>query len=385
MKKFKSIVLVIFTMSLIVLIFSCGKKTTEPETTKVATPIISPSTGIYDEAQEVSIQCSTKDALIRYTADGSIPNASSLLYSEPIVISSSTTIIAQAFKYGWTDSDFASAIFTIPPNPEDVGMVYLSGGTFTMGKTNYEVEMDPMWDNDMSPHSVTLDSYYINKYQVTQAEYEDIMGSNPAFGKGEGDNYPVYNVSWYDAIKYCNLRSMREGLTPVYLINGSTDPAHWGEVPTESNYAWKTAIWLLEANGYRLPTEAEWEYAARGATNDPDYLYSGSGNIDEVAWYSMNSDNSTHPVGGKAANGLGLYDMNGNVSEWCWDWSENWYGYYSTGYYTNPTGPANGVYRMKRGGCWGSAYYDCRVASRSDAFPYVRSHFLGFRVCRSAN
>jgi formylglycine-generating enzyme required for sulfatase activity len=199
---------------------------------------------------------------------------------------------------------------------------------------------------------------------------------------GLGDDYPAYYVSWYAIIKYCNLRSMAEGLTPVYSISGSTNPANWGNVPTSWNLTWDAAICNWNANGYRLPTEAEWEYAARGATNTPDHLYSGSDDINAVAWYSgNNSPNGSKPVGTKAPNGLDLYDMSGNVYEWCWDW----YGssYYSSSPSSNPTGPASGSHRMLRGGCWNSGASYCRVAIRNCAAPDGNSGIVGFRLCRA--
>ncbi|MFA7213990.1 MAG: formylglycine-generating enzyme family protein [Candidatus Cloacimonadaceae bacterium] len=197
-----------------------------------------------------------------------------------------------------------------------------------------------------------------------------------------GGNYPVYNVTWYSILKYCNLLSMNEGLIPCYTISDSIDPSDWGSVPTSSNDAWNAAICNWDANGYRLPTEAEWEYAARGATNDPDYLYSGSDNIDVVAWYNGNSGSTTHIVGTKNPNTLGIYDMTGNVWEWCWDW----YGGYSADAQDNPTGPESGFSRLRRGSSWFNNYQNCRITIRAIGAPYISGTGgdYGFRLCRSA-
>lgn len=249
-----------------------------------------------------------------------------------------------------------------------------------MGRTTGSGDSD-----ELPTHTVTLNSFYIGKYEVTQAEYSQYMPS-PNWDYGLGDNYPAYYVSWYAILKYCNLRSMAEGLTPCYTISGSTNPDNWGEVPTSRNSTWDAAICNWNANGYRLPTEAEWEYAARAATNNPDYLYSGSDDISTVAWYWSNSGSSTHPVGTKAPNGIGTYDMSGNVWEWCWDWYSS--SYYSSSPQNDPRGPESGSKRVLRGGSW----YDfaattlCRVANRNNYNPcssyYSRS---GFRLCRAAN
>ncbi|MCB5265040.1 MAG: SUMF1/EgtB/PvdO family nonheme iron enzyme [Candidatus Cloacimonetes bacterium] len=257
------------------------------------------------------------------------------------------------------------------------GFAYVPGGTFIMGDTR-----GGGYSEELPTHSVTLNSFYLSKYLVTQAEYQDIVGSNPARNYGVGPNYPVYFVNWYSAITYCNLRSLNEGLTPVYTISGSTNPAIWGDVPTDNNSTWNAAICDWTANGYRLPTEAEWEYAARGTINNPDYLYSGSEDLDTVGWYAdNNSPRGTKPVGTKAPNMLGLYDMSGNLYEWCWDWWDA--NYYSDSPSDNPTGPNSGSYRVLRGGFWEINANFCRVAFRITYDPVNKKNYIGFRVCRA--
>ena len=212
-------------------------------------------------------------------------------------------------------------------------MVYVSGGTFIMGGDE---------SSDQTPtHSVTLSSYYICKYEVTQALWRAVMGSNPS--KFKGDNLPVEQVSWNDCQTFIN------------RLNSYT------------------------GRNFRLPTEAEWEFAARGGNYSRHYKYSGSNYISDVAWYCDNSGNRTHPVGTKQANELGLYDMSGNVWEWCSDW----YGSYSSYSQTDPIGPNNGSNRMDRGGCWGNFAKRCRPAYRSYGTPGYRDHGRGLRLVLS--
>ena len=202
-------------------------------------------------------------------------------------------------------------------------------------------------------------------HEVTQGEYVAVMGTNPSNNKS-GDNYPVEKVSWLDAIYYCNSRSTAENLTQCYTIDNNTNPA--------------TVTCNFEANGYRLPTEAEWEYLARGGSNWDSYPYSGSNNLDEVAWNSNNSGGTTHEVKTtQKANNLGIYDMSGNVWEWCWD-------YYNSITSTTPaTGPesANANHHCERGGWYGTSSVYCEVGNRqSNAPTYVDSR-SGFRVVRT--
>ena len=230
--------------------------------------------------------------------------------------------------------------------------VWVEGGTFWMGSDNGDSDERPI-------HSVTVSDFSISKYEVTQREWQEIMGNNPSSFKG--NNLPVESVSWYDAIEYCNRRSEKEGLQPAYRGSGNNITCDWN------------------ANGYRLPTEAEWEYAARGGNGSPgNYTYSGSNSIDTVAWYAGNSGKRTQPVGMKAANSLGIYDMSGNVWEWCWDW----YGSYSSGSQTDPRGAVSGDRRVKRGGSWDLSAGYLRSAYRGYNGPYSRINYLGFRLVR---
>ena len=254
---------------------------------------------------------------------------------------------------------------------------------------------------------VTLSSFWISKYEVTQEEFVSLMtgnqngiNANPSYFQGdteppaEGEvqeRRPVEQVNWYDAIVYCNLLSIRNGLTPCYTIKGSTDPALWGTSPTstgaEDYDEWKSVTCNFDADGYRLPTEAEWEYAARGGKpgmtdSSWNYDYSGSDTIDDVAWYNSNSDSKTHEVGKKQANALGLYDMSGNVWEWCWDWYGSSSGYPSGT--EDPAGPDAGSSRVDRGGSWGNSASNCTVSHRSNDYPYYRYYYYGFRLVRSA-
>ena len=230
--------------------------------------------------------------------------------------------------------------------------------------------------------TVTIPSLWVCDHEVTQGEYEQYCsygGSSPSTGYGKGSSYPAYYVSWYAALVYCNKRSLADGRTPCYKINGKTNPSEWGSVPTDSDSTWNAATCDFAANAYRLPTEAEWEYLARGGnlTNSGQTTYSGSDDdIESVAWYSENSGSQTHEVKEKAANALGLYDMSGNVWEWCWD---RWTDIITTS--TPSAGAASGSFRVSRGGSWNYFAYYCTVSSRSSYSPYGRyCSYGGFRV-----
>ena len=263
----------------------------------------------------------------------------------------------------------------------NIEMVSIPAGTFMMGSPTSE----PDRNNDETQHSVTLSGFYIGKYQVTQEQWIAVMGNNPSYftsspATGEVQSKrPVEWVSWYDTLVFCNKLSMREGLSPAYRISGSTDPANWGTIPTSSNSTWDAVQIVTGSSGYRLPTEAQWEYAARGGNGSPgNYTYSGSNTIGDVAWYTSNSGSKTHEVGKKAPNGLGLYDMSGNVWEWCWDW----YGSYSSEVQTDPSGADSGSDRVLRGSCWYLSAGNARSAHRNGENPNYSNINLGFRLVR---
>ena len=210
----------------------------------------------------------------------------------------------------------------------------VEGGTFQMGSNDSEA------DSDEKPvHSVTVSTFYMGETEVTQALWKAVMGSNPSCFKG--DNLPVESVSWNDCQEF--IRKLDS----------------------------------LTGRSFRLPTETEWEYAARGGSRSGGTKYAGSSSIGSVAWYDDNSSDKTHAVKGKSPNELGLYDMSGNVWEWCSDW----YGSYGSGSQTNPKGLSSGSYRVLRGGSWDGGAGYCRVSYRSNGDPVDRGNYPGFRLC----
>ena len=262
---------------------------------------------------------------------------------------------------------FKDRTFTV--NGVTFEMVAVKGGTFTMGGTSEQGS--DTYDYEKPTHSVTLGGYYIGKFEVTQELWEAVMGSNPSYSKGS--NRPVERVSWYEAVEFCNRLSEETGRRPYYSIDKERkDPNNENE---DDNLKWTVRV-NPDADGFRLPTEAEWEYAARGGVKSRGYKYSGSNSISEVAWYNDNSGSKTHAVGTKSPNELGIYDMSGNVYEWCQDW----YGSYGSGSQTNPQGASSGLYRVLRGGgCYINAGY-CRVSNRFNYNPDYGFSIGGLRL-----
>lgn len=231
-----------------------------------------------------------------------------------------------------TPAENEQIIREIAPN-----MVAIEGGTFWMGFTSEQEEEYKY--NEKPVHEVTLSDFYIGKYEVTQAQWRAVMGTNPSYFSN-CDNCPVESISWSDIKKF--LRKLNE----------------------------------LTGKNYRLPTEAEWEYAARGGKRSKGYKYSGSNAVGTVGWYLDNSGEKTQPVGQKAPNELGIYDMTGNVFEWCQDW----YGDYRSRTQTNPSGPSSGSFRIYRGGSSGSTAKDMRISGRRSGGSGGNYYYVGFRL-----
>ncbi len=251
------------------------------------------------------------------------------------------------------------------------GFVIVKGGNFVNTKSN-------LYGKD-----ITIPDFMIGKYEITQKEWIEIMGNNPSEFKG--DHLPVESVSWYDCIEYCNNRSIKEGLEPYYNIDKENkDPNNISEY---DDIKWSVTI-NSGAGGYRLPTEAEWEYAAGGGRESKSYTYSGSDQAEDVAWYYKNSGeeyltgdwmwqtiesnhNKTQPVGSKKPNELGIYDMSGNVREWCFDW------------YGEVVDSSSGYARVWRGGGWLGDDQACQISYRGNYEANGRGYDQGLRICRS--
>ena len=248
---------------------------------------------------------------------------------------------------------YGQQVIALPENSALDNMIRIYGGTFTMGSPPGERGRSA---NEGPQRQVTVSSFYMGRCPVTQAEFQEVMGTNPSHFIGP--TLPVERVSWLDAIEYCNRRSIREGLTPVYTVVGTN------------------VTWDRQANGYRLPTEAEWEFACRAGTQTP--FHTGT-TISDAGWHSGNSTGRTHPVGERQPNAWGLYDMHGNVLEWCWDWLAS----YPREAQIDPVGPPFGTNRVYRGGSWRFEPHQARSAFRHGNNPHVQIFILGFRVARN--
>ena len=291
------------------------------------------------------------------------------------------TMVVKAIEHDWSgswievDSIFIKTCLRINCNATQKRqandeMVWIDSGTFTMGSSN---TLD--W-NASPPHQVNISKgFWMGKYEVTQEQYQAVTGVNPSYFSsspvsGETQSRrPVDTVTWYDAVEFCNKLSEQEGLTKAYTITNRNPATGYPITDATVTINWET-------NGYRLPTEAEWEYACRAGTTTA--YNTGETISDNTGWYTNNSNSRTHEVGKKPANTWGLYDMHGSVWEWCWDL----YGDYTSGAQTDPRGAVSDSNRVKRGGSWNDYGQILRSANRSSYHPILRYYNLGFRLLR---
>ena len=297
----------------------------------------SATAGVGDVNADGSVNVSDVTALVnQIIGSGSYSAQACDVNGDGEVNVSDVTALVNLIINGGGESEDSNQTFTV--NGVSFNMIAVEGGTFTMGATAEQAS--DAYSDEKPTHQVTLSSYYIGKTEVTQELWQAVMGSNPSGFSGA--NLPVEKVSWED----CQIF--------IAILNE------------------------LTGKYFRLPTEAEWEYAARGGSKSQGYKYSGSNTVDDVAWYPSNSSSKTHPVATKAPNELGIYDMSGNVLEWCSDWYSS--SYYSSSSQYNPTGPASGSRRVYRGGSWGSSARLCRVSYRDYNGPSYRFYNLGLRL-----
>jgi sulfatase modifying factor 1 len=309
-----------------------------------------------------------------------------------------TNLVVTQSPYRFVDADappaprrfyrvLALGTNSTPPN----GMALIPAGSFTMGNC-----MDPSegWYDELPLHTVYVSAFYLDKYPVTKSLWDTVKlwngGNGYSYdfaGSGKASTHPVQTIDWYDCVKWCNAWSQKQGLTPAYYTDSGLAVVYkTGQVAPYVKWA---------ASGYRLPTEAEWEKAARGGASGQRFPWGNWISGSQANYYAYPSSYAydvnptsgwnptcndgvepyTSPVGYFAANGYGLYDMAGNVWEWCWDW----YGAYSSGSQTDPRGPATGSYRVSRGGSWFAYAYYCRAADRYGNGPAGGSNGVGFR------
>ncbi|MCX6269867.1 MAG: SUMF1/EgtB/PvdO family nonheme iron enzyme [Bacteroidetes bacterium] len=249
---------------------------------------------------------------------------------------------------------------------QGLAMVLVEGGSFTMGDTLSKSRYS------RCEHEIIISPFYMGKYEITFEEYDAYCLATKKKLLNDGNHgrgkMPIFNVNWEDAIAYCNWLSKKEGLKPCYTIDKK-----------EGKGKWKVSC-DFSKDGYRLPTEAEWEYAARGGNKSKGFTYAGSRDSSLVAWYSLNSGGKSHPVGQKQPNELGIYDMSGNLWEWCWDFYEG--DYYRTSPSDNPKGPETGVVHTLRGGSWYNTAIYLTTILRNLAKPDASNSTYGFRVVK---
>jgi formylglycine-generating enzyme len=274
-------------------------------------------------------------------------------------------LLGAAWALAWSGEPVAVVDSVLRQKPEPVytsrlvDLVSIPGGTFLMGSPESE---EGRYSNEGPAHEVHVSRFACTRYPVTRRLYSEITGFDPGWPEGETDDRPVNNVSWTNAVIFCNLLSKKEGLAPCYQIDG------------------EEATWDQTANGYRLLTEAEWEYACRAGTTTRYSFGDDESQLGEHAWFAENSGHERQPVGRKAPNLWGIHDVHGNVYEWCWDW----YAGYTEATLSDPVGPPSGENRVLRGGAFFFSPRDLRSADRGRLQPSDRGRGVGFRCARGA-
>lgn len=243
-----------------------------------------------------------------------------------------------------------------------VKMVEVAGGTFTIGSNSSEFK------DENPPHEVTVSSFEISQYEIKFDNYSIFCKEKDKFEPSGTNQFPVSNVAWDDAVQFCNWLSEKKGLTPAYKIEMAGSKI-------------KTVTCDFSADGYRLPTEAEWEYAARGGKRSKGYIYSGSNDATNVAWFVENYEDEDHKPGEKYPNELGIYDMTGNVAEWCWDTYDA--GYFASSPKENPAGNGQNGDKVVKGGSKKNKLPEIEISRRNKLPQTKRSEFVGFRIVRT--
>ncbi len=346
---------VIFIILMIWFLRSCSQEQAIPLT---VTP---------GEISTVAIQPATATPLPTRALPSPEPPGETL----PVIPASEPDVIVPKTDTAMPIKEGTATPTTIPPTQTPIripkGFALIRAGRFEMGSPANQPGY--LFEEQLHPVTIT-GAFFLGKREVTQKKWVSVMGSNPS--RHKGDSLPVETITWFDAVIFCNRLSRQAGLSPCYFTDREFKTIFTGSPPVTKG----TVYWKTSADGYRLPTEAEWEYACRGGSADRFFFGNNEEDLDRYGWYHRNAEGRTHEIGRKSANPLGLFDMYGNIIEWCWDWQAA----YET---RQPRGPEKGTGRVLRGGSWRDNERKCRSAARYSQYPGYRSNQAGFRLVRS--